>query len=162
MENRRVNVRTWLPIVVGLLVGLTVGGSATVSRTTIATAAEQVRVARAAEANQHAAANPAGTIRIGSGRSATCQWTQYSPDGITMQVDTSAAGFAGNPVYVTSIGGSSSHWSLAGTGAVYAPDNGNLRTGFRIYLRWAVPDGGALTPTMACNYGWFVQWIGSE
>jgi hypothetical protein len=162
MENRRVNVRTWLPIVVGLLVGLTVGGSATVSRTTIATAAEQVRVARAAEANQHAAANPAGTIRIGSGRSATCQWTQYSADGITMQVNTSAAGFTGTPVYVTSIGGSSSHWSLSGTSAVYPPDNGDLRTGFRIYLRWAVPAGAALTPATACANGWFVQWIGSE
>jgi hypothetical protein len=162
MKNRRVIVRTWSAVVVGLLVVLTTGGAAAGPRTAISTAAEQAKVAGPADTNPNAATNPAGTIRISSGRSATCQWTQYSPDGITMQVDTSAAGFAGNPVYVTSIGGSSSHWSLAGTGAVYAPDNGNLRTGFRIYLRWAVPAGGALTPTMACDYGWFVQWIGSE
>ncbi|MFC0436991.1 hypothetical protein [Kutzneria buriramensis] len=155
-------MRTWSAIAVGLLVFLTAGGAATVSRTTVVAAAGQTKVADPAETNPNVTAGPAGTIRIGSGRSATCQWTQYSPDGITMQVDTSAAGFAGTPVYVTSIGGSSSHWSLAGTGAVYAPDNGNLRTGFRIYLRWAVPDGAALTPVMACNYGWFVQWIGSE
>lgn len=94
MQNRRVNARTWSALVVGLLVGLTAGGAAAGSRTAIATAAEQTTVARPADANPHAVASPAGTIRISSGRSATCQWTQYSTDGITMQVDTSATACA--------------------------------------------------------------------
>jgi hypothetical protein len=55
-------------------------------------------------------------IRIASGQTppGATAWQVYSPTGILLDVDTRAGNFAAVPVYVTSLGGSSNHWSTTG------------------------------------------------
>ena len=100
------------------------------------------------------------TLRIASGQSqAGAGWQVYTGGGgpgIFIDVNTSSGKFTGTPTYVTSLGGSSSHWALTGGSAVYNPSP----TGFRIYVRF--PDGGPITPAMASTNGWHVKWIGIE
>jgi hypothetical protein len=97
-------------------------------------------------------------IRIASGQTppGATAWQVYSPTGILLDVDTRAGNFAAVPVYVASLGGSSSHWSTTGATSIYnaAP------TGFRVYVRWA--DGSALTPAQANQLQWHINWIGME
>ncbi|MBB5083979.1 hypothetical protein [Nonomuraea endophytica] len=80
-----------------------------------------------------------------------------------MQVDTSSAGFRSTPMYFTSLAGTSTHWNTTGATSVYPPDStlgGDLRRGFRIYLRFA--DGAALDPLFAKNNGWHIQYMAVE
>ncbi len=91
----------------------------------------------------------AGSTVVGS-----TNWMAYGSNAIYLDVDTSAAGFTSTPVYVATLGGWSNHWDAQGTSAVYAP----TATGFRIYLH--DNGGGALTPALANQRGWYVQWIG--
>ena len=62
--------------------------------------------------------------RFGVGRTIPGQtnWQVYTARGIVLDVDTSAARFTGTPVYITSIGGNSSHWATTGATSVYRPD----------------------------------------
>ena len=103
--------------------------------------------------------------RIVSGRTPPGQgWQQYpGGGGIWMEVDTTSAGFTQPPTYVTSIGGNSEHWSTTGGSSVYPPTGtlgGDLKRGFRIFLRWA--GGGPLDPQRASNNRWHINWIGME
>lgn len=81
-------------------------------------------------------------------------------DGIYVDVDTSAAGFAQTPIYVTSIGGDSYHWGVTGASAVYKP----TPTGFRVEIRWdkGFRDDTSLTPELANGYKWHINWIAFE
>jgi hypothetical protein len=101
------------------------------------------------------------THRIASGGTppGATNWQQYSPPqntGVYVDVDTSAGRFSATPVYITSIGGTSSHWDTTGATSIYSP----TATGFRVYVRWA--DGRPLTPAEANNYQWHINWIGME
>lgn len=89
-------------------------------------------------------------------------WQVYSPTGIYVDVDTSAGKFTKPPVYITSIGGVSSHWATTGANSVYPipPATSPTATGFRVYVRWA--DGSPLTPAQANELGWHINWIGME
>ncbi|WP_186763282.1 hypothetical protein [Lentzea tibetensis] len=93
-------------------------------------------------------------------------WQTYTGTdgpGIWIQVDTTSAGFTRTPTYVTSVGGNFWHWRITGASSVYPPDatlGGDLRRGFRIYLRFS--DGRAIDPVQALNSGWYVNWIGAE
>jgi hypothetical protein len=81
-------------------------------------------------------------------------WQQYpGGEGIYVDVDTSSAGFTTTPIYITSIGGATSHWWTTGATSIYAP----TPTGFRVYVRWAT--GGSLTPALANEYGWHINWV---
>jgi hypothetical protein len=81
-------------------------------------------------------------------------WQQYpTGEGVFVDVDTSSAGFKTTPIYITSIGGTSSHWATTGATSIYAP----TPTGFRVYVRWS--SGGALTPAIANQYEWHINWI---
>jgi hypothetical protein len=87
----------------------------------------------------------------------------YSPTDIYVDVDTSSGHFKSVPVYVTSIGGTSSHWNTTGATSVYGPhvpDTLPTATGFRVYVRGAM--GGALTPAKANEFSWHINWIGME
>ena len=101
------------------------------------------------------------SLKIASGNTTpgSTNWQQYSPPantGVYIDVDTSSAGFTSTPVYTTSIGGNSSHWSTTGATSIYnATPNG-----FRVYVRWA--NGNQLTPTQANNLNWHINWIGME
>ena len=95
-------------------------------------------------------------IASGSTPSGTTNWQVYAANGIYLDVDTSAGGFRTTPVYVTSIGGNSSHWSTTGATSIYFA----TATGFRVYVRWV--DYSPLTPAQANSLGWYINWIGME
>src|SRR4028119_986415 len=81
-------------------------------------------------------------------------WQQYfNGEGVFVDVDTSSAGFATTPIYITSLGGNSSHWVTTGATSIYFP----TPTGFRVYVRWST--GGTLTPATANQLGWHINWI---
>jgi hypothetical protein len=101
----------------------------------------------------------AGSLpKIASGQSPPgVGWQDYaSGAGLFIDVDTSAAGFAATPIYLTCLGGAYSHWELTGGSAVYTPSP----TGFRIYIRR--PSGAQPTPADANAAGWHVNWIGIQ
>jgi hypothetical protein len=104
------------------------------------------------------------TQRIASGQTpqGATAWQVYSPSGIMVDIDTSAGKFSSVPVYITSIGGRTRHWSTTGASSIYPtpPALHATATGFRVYVRWA--NGGPLTPAMAISYGWHINWIGME
>jgi C1A family cysteine protease len=100
------------------------------------------------------------TQKIAAGQSQPgVGWQAYTGPGgpgIYIDVDTSSGEFRATPVYVTSLGGTSTHWALTGGSAVYDA----TPTGFRIAVRFA--NGAPITPTMASTNGWHVTWIGIE
>ena len=99
------------------------------------------------------------TVRIAAGQSQPgAGWQVYTGGGagIYIDVNTSSGKFTTTPVYVTSLGGTSTHWAVTGGSAVYSP----TPTGFRIYIRF--PDGAPITPAMATANGWHVKWVGIE
>ncbi|MGB8190774.1 MAG: hypothetical protein WCF67_02590 [Chitinophagaceae bacterium] len=98
------------------------------------------------------------TQRIASGQTpqGRTAWQVYSANGIFLDVDTRSGKFSSAPVYLTSIGGTSSHWSTTGATSIYLP----TATGFRIYVRWV--DAASLTPATANAFGWHINWIGIE
>jgi len=96
------------------------------------------------------------TAKIATGATRPNEWQQYSPGGIRVDVDTSAARFTKTPTYITAIHGSSHHWATVGASSVYNASP----TGFTIYVRWA--DGGNLLIADAQRDGWHIQWIGIE
>ena len=81
-------------------------------------------------------------------------WQQY-PDGegVFVDVDTSSAGFTTTPIYITSLGGDTQHWGTTGATSIYVP----TPTGFRVYVRWWA--GGPLTPALANQNRWHINWI---
>jgi len=96
-------------------------------------------------------------MKIATGKTNPNQWQQYSGGkGIFVDVDTSSAKFSKTPIYITSIHGSSWHWSTTGASSVYKATS----TGFRIYIRWA--NGASLTPDRAIKGKWHIEWIGIE
>ena len=97
-------------------------------------------------------------IKVGSGStpSGSTAWQVYNASGVYVDVNTSAALFGSTPLYFTSIGGNTSHWSTIGATSVYFP----TPTGFRIYLRWV--DYSPLTPATANQFQWHINWVGIE
>ena len=98
-------------------------------------------------------------IASGSTTPGATAWQQYNPPantGVYVDVDTSAGRFSTTPVYITSIGGNSSHWATTGATSIYSA----TATGFRVYVRWA--NGNPLTPAQANSLGWYINWIGME
>jgi hypothetical protein len=97
-------------------------------------------------------------LKIVSGKTApsSTNWQVYSPNGIYLDVNTAAAQFSAVPVYVTSIGGTSSHWATTGATSIYQ----ETTTGFRVYVKWS--DGSPLTPAQANSWQWHINWIGMQ
>lgn len=96
--------------------------------------------------------------KIAAGRTTpgATNWKQYStPDGIYVDVDTSAAGFGSKTViYTTSLAGESSHWVTTGGNCVYSPTN----KGFRVYVKF----NGPITTPQANAWKWHINWVGVE
>jgi len=99
-------------------------------------------------------AEQSALIARGSTPAGNTAWQQY-PDGegVFVDVDTSSAGFTTTPIYITSIGGTTHHWGTTGATSIYTP----TPTGFRVYVRYST--GGSLTPAIANQYGWHINWI---
>ena len=87
-------------------------------------------------------------------------WMVYGdtpPTQIFVNVDTSACGFKNRPIYLTSIGGTTSHWTTTGGSEPYEVKDFTYQKGFRIYLN---NGSGGVSPATANTNGWYVQWIG--
>jgi len=86
------------------------------------------------------------------GRTSEDDWVTYSANGIYVDVDTSKCGFETTPVYVSSLHGTSSHWSSTGSSELYSP----TATGFRIYI--STTSGVA----SAKSWKWQIEWLAAE
>jgi hypothetical protein len=96
------------------------------------------------------------TVQVARGSTpvGNTDWQQYfDGEGVFVDVDTSSAEFKSTPIYITSLGGTNSHWGTTGATSIYFP----TPTGFRVYVRWSA--GGALTPATANQLGWHINWI---
>jgi len=85
----------------------------------------------------------------GSTTEGSTNWTQYSSNGIYVDVDTSSCGFSTTPAYVTSMGGGSSSYITRGSSEIYEESE----NGFRIYIYTTE------TPDVANQKGWHINWI---
>ncbi len=87
------------------------------------------------------------------GQTASTGWKTYDQD-IGLDVDTSQCNFANGEdiVYMTSLGGESSHWSTTGATSIYAADSNS----FQVYLHYTP---GAMTPDTANDWGWHINWL---
>ncbi|RJS13621.1 protease B [Corallococcus sp. H22C18031201] len=74
-------------------------------------------------------------------------WQQYDAGGMYLDVNTSGCGFSSAPLYFTSLGGNSMHWTAAGATSIYSP----TATGFRVYIP-------GITPAQANTLGWHLNW----
>jgi hypothetical protein len=84
-------------------------------------------------------------------------WQQYpGGEGVFVDIDTSSFGFDFTPIYITSLGGTLNSWGTTGATSIYNP----TPKGFRVYVRYAT--GGSLTPAVANQNGWHINWIASS
>lgn len=81
-------------------------------------------------------------------------WQPNGPNSVYLDVDTSAAGFTGNPVYVTSLSCDDRCFATTGGSSIYSP----TPTGFRIFVRFT--DDSPLTPAIANGFTWVINWTG--
>jgi len=79
-------------------------------------------------------------------------WKQYGNDGIYVDVDTSQCAFETTPVYVSSMGGNTQHWTSTGSSEIYSA----TPSGFRIYVYKS-----GITASQANQKGWHINWIGT-
>ncbi|MFP2910080.1 S8 family peptidase [Pyxidicoccus sp. 3LFB2] len=93
--------------------------------------------------------NSGSTVCKGQTPQGTTNWQQYSAEGIYLDVNTAGCGFTSTPLYFTSLGGTSSHWTSSGATAIYSP----TATGFRVYVRTP-----GITPALANQWGWHLNW----
>ncbi|ADO70570.1 S8 family peptidase [Stigmatella aurantiaca] len=91
-----------------------------------------------------------GNVCTGQTPQGATVWQQYSTDGIYLDVDASACSLSSAPRYLTSLGGLSRHWETTGATSIYSP----TPTGFRVYVHFP-----GITPTLANEYGWHLNWI---
>ena len=87
------------------------------------------------------------------GKTQADQWVA-SKTGVTVHVDASKCQFKAQfprPVWMTSLKGTSSHWSLAGVNAYRDPN----QYGFNVDL---LPVDGVVTTESAENYAYELQW----
>ncbi len=92
--------------------------------------------------------------RICSGSTAPgAGWVNYSTNGIYIDINTSGCNFSNTPRYITSMGGTSSHWMTTGATSIYSP----TPTGFRVYVRG--DNGYVVRTTQATNYGYHINWM---
>jgi len=92
----------------------------------------------------------------GSTPAGNTAWQQYpGGEGVFVDVNTSSFGFQYTPIYITSLGAKLGSWGVIGATSIYNP----TPTGFRVYVRYAT--GGSLTPAVANQNGWHINWIAS-
>jgi len=91
-------------------------------------------------------------IAFGSTPRGATEWQQYGDRALYVDVDTSAAGFAETPTYITSLDGNTKHWRTVGSNAIYQESP----TGFRVYIQRL---GNSVTPEEANEMEWHVNWI---
>ena len=78
-------------------------------------------------------------------------WTAYPGNSVTVRVDLRGAGFAGTPLYFTSLGGTSTHYSTTGATSIYKPGP----DGFDIYLRAM----NSVAERQAKGSNWHINWV---
>ncbi len=98
-----------------------------------------------------AAQNTAGSaLRICTGESNDV-WTSYGSGGLVKTISMSGCGFTSTPVIISSLHGTSSHWTTTGGQNVYSPTSSQ----FTIYIS----GGSWMTTTTAATYDWHIEWV---
>jgi hypothetical protein len=92
------------------------------------------------------------TKGVCAGRTTENDWVKYSDNGIYVDVDTSKCGFETTPAYVSSLHGTSSHWSSTGSSEIYSP----TATGFRIYISTT---SGIVSAQQYKEWKWQIEWV---
>ncbi|WP_305849505.1 zinc-dependent metalloprotease [Pyxidicoccus parkwayensis] len=90
-----------------------------------------------------------GTVCTGQTPAGATAWQQYGADGIYLDVDTSKCRLASTPLYFTSLGGWSNHWTVQGATSIYLP----TATGFRVHVQQP-----GITPAVANSMGMHLNW----
>ncbi len=117
-------------------------------------ASSHAHSAYAATGHGHAAesVNTSGSaVRVCSGSTPASGWASYSSAGLTRLVDISGCGFSSTPTIVTSMSGTTSHWTMTGMSSVYSP----TANAFRIYVNGISPN----TNAEAVSRQYRVHWI---
>ncbi|MEM9337533.1 MAG: hypothetical protein AAGA66_02310 [Bacteroidota bacterium] len=102
------------------------------------------------------AARDAGgnALKVYAGRTGSDKWIQYRNDpkhnGIHVSIDLSHCKFTSTPYVVTSLSGSTSHWTSSGASEPYNVS----KTGFTIYIQLS-----GITPATAKSRAYQVNWI---
>ena len=82
------------------------------------------------------AIEPFAKVRAGKTPPGATKWQQYAtPDGIFVDVDTSAAKFQGEVFYTASLAGDTSHWVTTGGSCIYSPHQQGLQGLRQIHRR---------------------------
>jgi len=100
-------------------------------------------------------AQPTTRLCTGSTDTKSTNWLDYAASSIKSihtAVDTSHCGFKNTPIYVTSLGGASNHWTTTGASSIYSPTS----SGFHTYVRKV---GLGITPAYAQQRNWHVNWV---
>jgi len=79
------------------------------------------------------------------------KWTQYTRQGVTITMDTKLCAVIDTPVYVSSMGGISSHWTSTGSSAIYK----DTWKSHQIYIYYQ--DG--ITVNSAKNFKWHMNFL---
>lgn len=97
-------------------------------------------------------------IRVGQTDPHNTDWKNYNTSGVTLAVDTTAAGFKDAPMYSVSLYGTGNHWEAIGENAIYSP----TAKGFQIYLHNTTFNGSQpyINAANAKNQNWYVKWVG--
>jgi hypothetical protein len=85
-------------------------------------------------------------------------WRQYaSADESGIYIDVVTSVVFDEPVYVASLTGTAYHWLTTGGSSIYPTPNVATKDGFRVYVRFS--DGRPVSPQVAVDNGWRVNWI---
>ncbi len=100
-----------------------------------------------------AATGPTGApvrLVVGKMDAHTTPWVQYNQGGVSVDIDTSSAGFTSTPYYFTSLSGHTNNWMAQGVTSIYQP----TARGFRVHVGYR-----ELTAAQATSWGWAIRWL---
>ena len=80
-------------------------------------------------------------------------WTPVTWNSIRVFIDTSGAAFSNTPLYWTSLGGNTRHYTTIGATSIIDPS----ASGFFIYLIYT---NGSIDPATANSRNWHINWCG--
>ncbi|CAF0807628.1 unnamed protein product [Adineta ricciae] len=83
-------------------------------------------------------------------------WTLFSPDGITMTINTTICSFTSTPLYFSSMTGITNHWITTGYTAIYYAS----QNGFTVYARAVYNLNSTQLLAAAQQYQWSINWCG--
>jgi len=91
-----------------------------------------------------------GTACAGETPRGSTNWVDCGHQCVSVDIDTSLCGFSDTPVFISSMGGTTTHWESSGSSELYEVS----ATGFKIHAHWS-----GITTRRANRMGWHINWI---